>query len=518
MLTSEGSHVGNKRLRQRPATSCTECRRRKQKCNQARDKPCNNCLRRYPPVECVYEATKKPSNKYPETVIQFDGTSNEEPPLVEDADSVGFSQVSPTEMHGDGHFRVQIHNPKLNALERSSSQGCLAAEHQAVASQAFWGTSTSPPVSRRRLEFKKGCASDIATVVYNYRGPTQYLDGPDHCTESYWGILENYIGCKGVEPLRALPIKASRRNAELFHLFTMTLSPYITSLDGKSPLHAFHDIYLPFMLQSPLIAYTGILTAAYFQATARREDIEKSSSIIETRLLIVSLINGYLKKCKRNISDEAVAAVMAFAYNEWIYASECFILAHMNGLREMLRMKGGLNSISSAVVSMMVFRNDYMVSCAFESPLILHESDPNDMIPRLDSFPRHLDSPLLQSSSPFLGSAIETNLSVQTALVLDDMRLLTTSVLTLTSLDPDANSKFTATADRILRKLDTTPLPVPYSPPDFIHISILHASKLYTTALVHRQPFSTACNQELFSKLWMNMWRVPLTIWKQIPG
>ncbi|KAH8747548.1 hypothetical protein BGZ57DRAFT_170254 [Hyaloscypha finlandica] len=38
------------RPRQRTFTSCTECRRRKQRCNQAKDRPCNNCARRYPPV------------------------------------------------------------------------------------------------------------------------------------------------------------------------------------------------------------------------------------------------------------------------------------------------------------------------------------------------------------------------------------------------------------------------------------------------------------------------------------
>ncbi|KAH8820855.1 hypothetical protein F5884DRAFT_63354 [Xylogone sp. PMI_703] len=44
------------RPRQRVSTSCTECRRRKQKCNQAKDRPCNNCARRFPPVVCHYDS------------------------------------------------------------------------------------------------------------------------------------------------------------------------------------------------------------------------------------------------------------------------------------------------------------------------------------------------------------------------------------------------------------------------------------------------------------------------------
>ncbi|KAH7420038.1 hypothetical protein BKA64DRAFT_652241 [Cadophora sp. MPI-SDFR-AT-0126] len=48
------------RPRQRTFTSCTECRRRKQRCNQAKDRPCNNCARRYPPVICTYESSSSP--------------------------------------------------------------------------------------------------------------------------------------------------------------------------------------------------------------------------------------------------------------------------------------------------------------------------------------------------------------------------------------------------------------------------------------------------------------------------
>lgn len=53
-----GSSAG--RPRQRTFTSCTECRRRKQRCNQAKDRPCNNCSRRYPPVVCTYHQSASP--------------------------------------------------------------------------------------------------------------------------------------------------------------------------------------------------------------------------------------------------------------------------------------------------------------------------------------------------------------------------------------------------------------------------------------------------------------------------
>ncbi|KAG9239576.1 hypothetical protein BJ875DRAFT_447771 [Amylocarpus encephaloides] len=52
-----GSTSNSLRPRQRTFTSCTECRRRKQKCNQAKDRPCSNCARRYPPPVCTYQSS-----------------------------------------------------------------------------------------------------------------------------------------------------------------------------------------------------------------------------------------------------------------------------------------------------------------------------------------------------------------------------------------------------------------------------------------------------------------------------
>ncbi|KAJ5041252.1 uncharacterized protein L3040_005800 [Drepanopeziza brunnea f. sp. 'multigermtubi'] len=49
----------------RTITSCTECRRRKQRCNQAKDRQCNNCARRYPPVVCTYQSLSPPPASNP---------------------------------------------------------------------------------------------------------------------------------------------------------------------------------------------------------------------------------------------------------------------------------------------------------------------------------------------------------------------------------------------------------------------------------------------------------------------
>ncbi|KAG9242593.1 hypothetical protein BJ878DRAFT_162726 [Calycina marina] len=71
------SSASGQRPRQRTSTSCGECRRRKQKCNQAKDRPCNNCARRYPPVACIYDSGISRGSPV-ERSLDEDGASHED--------------------------------------------------------------------------------------------------------------------------------------------------------------------------------------------------------------------------------------------------------------------------------------------------------------------------------------------------------------------------------------------------------------------------------------------------------
>ena len=90
----------------------------------------------------------------------------------------------------------------------------------------------------------------------------------------------------------------------------------MSAIDGQNPVSTFNDEFLPFMIQSPIIAYIGILTSSYFQAIARGIDVEKSVDAIATRVRLIKLINEHLTTHNKGVNDEAIAAVMALAYNE----------------------------------------------------------------------------------------------------------------------------------------------------------------------------------------------------------
>jgi hypothetical protein len=282
----------------------------------------------------------------------------------------------------------------------------------------------------------------------------------------------------------------------------------MTSIDGRAPVTGFNDEWMPFMIQSPIISYIAILTSSYLQALARGIDVEKSVDAISTRVKLINLINEHLTTHSKGVNDEAIAAVMSLAYNELIYSDKESVVAHMRGLREMLRTRGGIESVSLGVVRKMLARTDYQVACTFECDPLLDDQFGSTHIPSFVSYPVYLDSPLLQSCLRFVDSTSEFHICLEIATILDDMRFLTTSVISMTKDElssPQEKAKFEATATWIQTRLSS---PVdPAMAGDFIYQSVRAVSLVYSSAISSRTPLSQACST-----------RVPLSRWKQTPG
>jgi hypothetical protein len=114
--------------------------------------------------------------------------------------------------------------------------------------------------------------------------------------------------------------------------------------------------WLPFMIQSPMIIYLCILTAAYFQAAATKIDGEQSVDVVTTKVKLITSINEHISANRKGVDDGAVAAVMSLAYNELVYSDTRSTNAHMTGVRDMLKCRGGIESIQVPVLKMMIMR------------------------------------------------------------------------------------------------------------------------------------------------------------------
>ncbi|KAH6662778.1 hypothetical protein B0J14DRAFT_610169 [Halenospora varia] len=486
MLKTEESQGGEKerRTRQRTSTSCTECKRRKQKCNQAKDRPCYNCARRFPPVECRYT---EPKPKKQRTKLER---------LVE----LNHDQLS-SSGSGAGYSGVGV-------------VGVVGVVASRIPTKSGSG---SDDISRPSIKKEKGIESNISHI---FQIDESFIHDPSVEALRSWpgsGVNNIQVGNDQIAPLASLPIEATRRNAELFHFFLQKLSPFMSSLDGTDAVPEFNKHWIPFMIQSPLLVYISVLTSSYFQAMARRIDVETSVDAMTARVKLITLINEHITTHSKGVDDEAIGAVMSLAYNELVYADKRSVIAHLNGLREMIRSRGGLENIKFRQLRIMMMRTDFQVACTFEAEPIVH--GPQEPVFAIETDHVEFESPFLPTKARFIDFADELGISAGTATVLDDMRFVTNSILSLSKSDEQgkARLKFRATVQWIHDRLSSSEAET-HDQNDFIYQTCRATAILYTSVILARTPISVAGANPLPMKVWMTMWRVPLSRWKKIPA
>ncbi|KAH8651569.1 hypothetical protein BGZ60DRAFT_420744 [Tricladium varicosporioides] len=480
MLKTEESQGREKerRTRQRTSTSCTECKRRKQKCNQAKDRPCNNCARRFPPVECKYTEPK------------------------------------PKKQRSNLERLVELNHDQLNSSGSGAGYRGVGVVESRIPTKSRSG---SADISKPSIKKEKGTESDISHI---FQIDASFIHDPSVEALRSWpnsGVSNVQVGNDQIAPLVSLPIEATRRNAELFHFFLQRLSPFMSSLDGTSAVPEFNKYWIPFMIQSPLLVYISVLTSSYFQAMARKVDVETSVDAMTARVKLITLINEHITTHSKGVDDEAIGAVMSLAYNELVYADCRSVIAHLNGLREMVRSRGGLENITFKILRIMMMRTDFQVACTFESEPIVH--GPQEPAFAIETEHVEFESPFLPTKSRFIDFADGLNISAGTATILDDMRFITNSILSLSkSGDPEkARLKFRATVQWIHDRLSSSEAET-HDQSDFVYQTCRATAVLYTSVILARKPISVAGAGSLLMKVWMTMWRVPLSRWKNIPA
>ncbi|KAH8752443.1 hypothetical protein F5882DRAFT_524557 [Hyaloscypha sp. PMI_1271] len=338
-----------------------------------------------------------------------------------------------------------------------------------------------------------------------------------------------------IQPLPPIPIPNKGRRAELFHFFHNVLAPYIGAIDGLDQPKLIRDGYRPWMANSPFLAYTAILSSSGYQAEARLLDVSKHVETIAIKVEIIKIINEYLKTSRAAVSDEAIAAVNHLLTNEWYYGDKNSQIAHMQGLQQMLRLRGGLEGMRQnlALYAILVI-SDYQIACTCERELSLHNTTNSDPLPALSSYPVAMESPLLQSNIHFVDICQTLDISKAAAEILDDMRFLTCSIIALSSPSSASNEtnaqetiKTVTTArwihDRVSALPSISTLDEDSQNPlaaDFIYECIRIASTIYSSAILHRIPFSSTkvCSPARQQAFWTNMSRIPLSRWKTVSG
>lgn len=98
-------------------------------------------------------------------------------------------------------------------------------------------------------------------------------------------------------------------------------------------------------MKSPLLTYFAIFTAACYQSEAQKIPPHQSALVLGYKLKTIGLLNQMLRDPATSTGPEAITAVCYIITSEWYWSNYESVLAHLNGLKEMVRLKGGLGDV-----------------------------------------------------------------------------------------------------------------------------------------------------------------------------
>lgn len=219
-------------------------------------------------------------------------------------------------------------------------------------------------------------------------------------------------------------------DADLFAVYINLISQFKASLDGNPDAsNPYIKYYVPYCIQSRLLQRVGVYTAACFLADSGHVDL---TAAMAQKSQVFELVNMHLSS-QLSTSDEGITGVVQLVLNEWHWGNEGDLRAHLSGLREMIRVRGGFRTLGlHGLISKLAITADVAIALSSETAPFLRggaefEFRDNSHVPlRLP-----LNTPFIPKLATFAscGEALRTHGAV--ASILDDMRFLLAAVLAL---------------------------------------------------------------------------------------
>jgi hypothetical protein len=120
------------------------------------------------------------------------------------------------------------------------------------------------------------------------------------------------------------------------------ISRFKSALDGEpGDANPYMKYFVPFCVQTPLLAQISIYTSACFLNEAGH--IDKTVAMAHKGQAI-RMLNDHLRSSK-STSDEAIIGVLQLILDEWYWGETHDLQAHLRGLREMIRLRGGFRNL-----------------------------------------------------------------------------------------------------------------------------------------------------------------------------
>jgi hypothetical protein len=98
-------------------------------------------------------------------------------------------------------------------------------------------------------------------------------------------------------------------------------------------------------MKTPLLAYLGIFSTACYLVEAQRLSPEHAALALGYKTRSLHLLNETLSDPRLAISNETIGAVVIIIFTEWCWNSQQVVKQHMEGLVQILKLKGGVDEL-----------------------------------------------------------------------------------------------------------------------------------------------------------------------------
>ncbi|KAM7184222.1 oleate activated transcription factor 3 [Rhypophila sp. PSN 637] len=517
---------------ERTTTSCGECRRRKQKCNQGQ--PCSNCARRFPPPPCEYKS------RYAQVLERYEIQGTREPLLPPRRHPSPFGGGGAHSSHSSSPWP-----PNLNlsgGAGRSEDVGDLlgrwsgfdlmgnqlpplmpgssSSQHQQQGYNASmpWGRSTSPAsggssggsfICDEECTMHSEVVHDAAKLLMAFRSiPDRFIVGGGSSPGPPSGISPRHQFQHPQRLVGPVPMKTSLQqqqqlmaesrgvhNTDLLRIYVKLISQFKASLDGNPDAsNPYIKYHVPYCVQSPLLQHVAIYTAAGL--LSQTGHIESTVAMAHKGHAI-KLLNEHLRS-RSSTSDEGIAGVVQLIINEWYWGDPNDLRAHLRGLREMIKLRGGFRTLGlHGLISKLAITSDVAIALSFEiAPFLRGGSEFDFQDTNQIPFRLALNTPLMSPLPPFSECDEALHMHAATASILDDMRFLIAAVLALPEEpSPKELQKINTTAAWINRRISGLPETNPTGPRPSRDVSPVNASSLAPESAVRGRGTSEGADE-----------------------
>ncbi|KAH6709272.1 hypothetical protein BKA61DRAFT_116775 [Leptodontidium sp. MPI-SDFR-AT-0119] len=248
--------------------------------------------------------------------------------------------------------RCQVHFKNITSCDYESSRPSKRSEPPAAVQ--FVATEPTEPTlnklslraSSRSLDISSENAQRGLTLIclQNSGSKPDCCTCPCHHPEFTNLLLDAVFGvCRICDPFSVLPAKSTPRVHALMHHWTTTLALFPTQIHSQ---YCTNPTWLSAAIANPTLFNTTLYVASVHDAGLHgcRDTVESLFYKAQT----IQVLNEALRNPAQAVSDETLSAVLLLTHIVSIIGEPEEVETHLNGLRQMINLRGGIQTFSVA--------------------------------------------------------------------------------------------------------------------------------------------------------------------------